>query len=204
MENIIKIYEQIMVGRVLGRLMKHEVLDLGQFRALPKGGVAAPLRIMAEIMETARRSGQELHMMVADLSKAFDTMEYWSQELSWRTMCMPQDMIDLMVNLDSGSEEGQGATTEVALGNGRKTKPFRHLRGVRQGSVGGPLKWVVFVNFWLQWVKTKMKGKGYVTSSSKTERHWNRCGRSRTGTQGKGGKEGSKAQQRGHKLKERS
>ena len=28
MENIIKIYEQIMVGRVLGRLMKHEVLDL--------------------------------------------------------------------------------------------------------------------------------------------------------------------------------
>ena len=72
-------------------------------------------------MEDARRSGQELHMMVADLSKAFDTMEYWSQELSWRTMGMPQDMIDLMVNLDSGSEEGEGATTEVALGKGRKT-----------------------------------------------------------------------------------
>ena len=170
MENIIKIYEQIMVGRVLGRLMKHEVLDLGQFGALPKGGVAAPLRIMAEIMEDARRSGQELHMMVADLSKAFDTMEYWSQELSWRTMGMPQDMIDLMVNLDSGSEEGEGATTEVALGKGRKTQPFRHGRGVRQGSVGGPLKWVVFVNFWLQWVKKKMKGKGYVMSSSKSER----------------------------------
>ena len=42
MENIIKIYKQIMVGRVLGRLMKHKVLDLGQFGALPKGGVAAP------------------------------------------------------------------------------------------------------------------------------------------------------------------
>ena len=41
-----------MVGRVLGRLMKHEVLDLGQFGALPKGGVAAPLRIMAEIIVT--------------------------------------------------------------------------------------------------------------------------------------------------------
>ena len=51
-------------------------------------------------------------------------MEYWSQELSWRTLGMPQDMIDLMVNLDSGSEEGEGATTEVALGKGQKTKPF--------------------------------------------------------------------------------
>ena len=67
--------EQILVGRVLERLMKLEMLDLGQFRALPKGGVTAPLRIMAEIMEDARRSGQELHMMVADLSKAFGTME---------------------------------------------------------------------------------------------------------------------------------
>ena len=82
MENNIKVYEQILVGRVLGRLMEHEELDLGQFGALPKVGVAAPLGIMAEIMEDARRSGQELHMMVADLSKAFDTMEYWSQELS--------------------------------------------------------------------------------------------------------------------------
>ena len=72
---------------------------------------------------------------------------------------MPHYMIDLMVNLNSGSEEGEGATTEVALGKGRKTQPFRHGRGVRQGSVGGPLKWVVFVNFWLQWVKKKMKGK---------------------------------------------
>ena len=62
------------VGMVLGTLMKHEVLDLGQFGALPKGGAAAPLWIMAEIMEDARRSGQELHMMVADLSKAFNTM----------------------------------------------------------------------------------------------------------------------------------
>ena len=194
MENIIKIYEQIMVGRVLGRLMKHEVLDLGQFGALPKGGVAAPLRIMAEIMEDARRSGQELHMMVADLSKAFDTMEYWSQELSWRTMGMPQDMIDLMVNLDSGSEEGEGATTEVALGKGRKTQPFRHGRGVRQGSVGGPLKWVVFVNFWLQWVKKKMKGKGYVMSSSKSERTLEQVWEKRDGDTGErrgGGQQGT-------------
>ena len=55
MENVIKVYEQILVGRVLRVLMEHEVLDLGQFRALPKGGVAAPLRIMANIMEAARR-----------------------------------------------------------------------------------------------------------------------------------------------------
>ena len=29
---------------------------------------------------------------------------------------------------------------------------------------------MVFVNFWLQWVKKEMKGKGYVMSSSNAER----------------------------------
>ena len=56
-DGIIKIYEHVLVGRVLGRLMKHEVLELGQFGALPTGGAAVPLRIMAERMEDARRSG---------------------------------------------------------------------------------------------------------------------------------------------------
>ena len=96
---------------------------------------------MAEIMEDARRSGQELHMMVADLSKAFDTMEYWSQELSRRTLGMPQDMIDLMVNLDSGSEEGEGATTEVAQsGQGTEVKAIQARKGSTARVSGGGTK----------------------------------------------------------------
>ena len=56
---------------------------------------------------------------------------------------------------------GRGYIT-VLIGKGRETNPFPHGRGVRQGSVGGPLKWIVFMNFWLQWVKKEREGEGYV------------------------------------------
>ena len=46
------------------------------------------------------------------------------------------------------------------------TGTFKHGRGVRQGSVGGPIKWCVFVNSWIKWVKKKMAGKGYKMANS--------------------------------------
>ena len=76
---------------------------MGQYGAMPMAGVAAPLRIMAEMMDDARISGQEIHIMVADLAKAFDTCEYWSQALSWKCLGVPEEMINLLVNLDSGN-----------------------------------------------------------------------------------------------------
>ena len=74
---------------------------------------------------------------------------------------MPQELIDLMVNLDSGSEEGEGATTKIILGHGRLSPPFEMGRRVRQGPVGGPLKWIVFMNFLLEWVHHELEGRGY-------------------------------------------
>jgi hypothetical protein len=40
---------------------------------------------------------------------------------------------------------------------------------VRQGSVGGPMKWVVFMNFWLEYVHSTAKGTGYKMNSSAPE-----------------------------------
>lgn len=164
MENVVKIYEQVIVNRVLGRLIKFQVLDLSQYGAIPKGGVAAPLRMMAEMMDDARMSGQELHVLVADLAKAFDSMEYWSQHLSWKTVGLPEHIIQVLVDLDAS------ATTSVMLGNGHKSPLFQHGRGVRQGSVGGPLKWVIFMNHWIQWVRTQTKGEGYHMSATAKSR----------------------------------
>ena len=89
MENISKVFEQIIIGRILKVIVDNEVLDLAQYGALPKAGTAPPLRVLAEMMEDARVSGRELHWMVADLSKAFEAMEYWSQALSWKCLGLP-------------------------------------------------------------------------------------------------------------------
>ena len=146
--------------------MDFKILDCGQYGGLAGGGVQEPLRILAEIIEDAVASGQELHILVTDLSKAFDSVEYWSQAMSWKALGVPEEMIELLVNLDRGSEEGTGATTTVGLAQGHETAPFRHGRGLRQGSVGGPLKWCVFVHFWIKWIKKKMRGKGYTMSAA--------------------------------------
>jgi len=142
-------------------------LNKAQYGALPKAGTAAPVRVLAEMMDDARESGQELHILLADLTKAFDTMEYWSQAMSWKYLGMPEELIQLLVNMDSGKSQEEGATAQVALAQGRLSDPFRHQRGVRQGSVGGPIKWCVFIHFWLKWVNREMKGKGYKMSASR-------------------------------------
>ena len=170
MENIMKVYEHIIIGRETKVIMDNQLIEMEQFGAVPKAGVAGPLRVLAELIDDARISGQEIHIMVADLAKAFDTCEYWSQALSWKCLGMPEDMIDILVNMDSGDPAGKGATTQVVLGSGRTTEPFKHGRGVRQGSVGGPIKWVVFVNFWIKWMKKKMKGEGYTMSAANKTR----------------------------------
>ena len=57
MENVVKVFEQMLIARILPVLINNEVLDLEQFAALPKAGVAAPLRILAEVLDDARLSG---------------------------------------------------------------------------------------------------------------------------------------------------
>lgn len=175
METICKLYERVIITRVTKAIEEHNIIDPSQYGAIPKAGTAPPLRVLTEVMEDARLSESELHIIALDLKKAFDTCEYWSQAMSWRALGMPEEAIKILINLDAGSNspgdkhEGPGASTRVILDAGRKTEPFTHGRGVRQGSVGGPIKWVVFMHFWLTWIKRKMKGKGYHMSAGRNQ-----------------------------------
>ena len=51
-----------------------------------------------------------------------------------------------------------GKTSATTLGNDGRS---RSQRGVRQGSVGDPMKWVVFMNFWLEYIHETREGDGY-------------------------------------------
>ena len=166
-ETLTKLYERVIITRVTERLMKHGVLEQSQYGAVPKAGTLPPRRVLGAVFEDANINEKEMHLLLLDLKKAFDTCEYWSQALSWRALGVPEPLVKILLNLDAGSNspadphEGPGATTQVILANGKHSAPFPHGRGVRQGSVGGPIKWVVFMHFWLLWVKRTMAGKGY-------------------------------------------
>ena len=83
--------------------------------------------------------------------------------MSWRAICAPKDMVNMLVDMD---KEGRtavilayGRTTESILGD---EGTYANARGVRQGSIGGPMKWVLFMNFWLEYntctIQQKAKG----------------------------------------------
>ena len=96
METLMKLYERVIIGRVMKVVEEKPVLDKSQFGALPNAGTAEPLRALAEVLDDARVSKQELHIIALDLKKAFDTVEYWSQALSWRAVGVPTEAIKVL------------------------------------------------------------------------------------------------------------
>jgi ribonuclease HI len=171
METILKLMERILFTRITTVTEKHKMLREEQYGGLPNRMIQDPIRILAELLEDAHTKGTELHVFSADLSKAFDTLEYWSQAMSWRALGAPKEMVTLLVDMDRGGKTAvviaPGQTTATILGPDQGT--FASARGVRQGSVGGPMKWIVFMHFWLDYLHTTRKGAGYSMDSQAPE-----------------------------------
>ena len=165
MESLGKLFERILFNRIVKVLAENDMIDLSQHGGMAARGTSEPIRILAEVMEDAQASGQEFHLFSADLSKAFDTLEYWSQAMSWRALGMPVETTEMLTDLDEKAESeiilGQGRTTSAVLG---EEGWFKSGRGVRQGSIGGPIKWIVYMNFWLKYVNKKHEEEGYKMS----------------------------------------
>ena len=160
MEVMLKLHEAILFSRIMDVVKKHDMLRSEQHGCLPGRSVRTPIRILTELIEDAIVTGKELHIFSADITKAFDSLEYWSQAMGWRALGMPKHMVNMLVDMDRGGE------TQVILGQGRKSGGFASGRGVRQGSVGGPIKWVVFMNFWLEYAHHGGSGGGYRMSEA--------------------------------------
>ena len=170
MESILKITKRIIFGRVMEVIKEHDMLRSEQHGSLRKRSVKAPIRALTEMIEDAIVTGQELHILSADIAKAFDSMEYWSHALGWAALGMPRELIEMIVGMD---REGE---TAIILGQGRNAEWYKNGRGVRQGSIGGPIKWVVFINFWIEYVYNMAKGDGYRMSEAEdgTRKPWDR------------------------------
>ena len=53
MEILTKVYERIIMGRIVKVLEEHKMLNLAQYGGLAKMGTAAPLRVMTNVLEHA-------------------------------------------------------------------------------------------------------------------------------------------------------
>jgi hypothetical protein len=111
--------------------MDNSMLREEQYGELRGRQMQDPIRILAELIEDANVSGKELHIFSADLSKAFDTLEYWSQAMSWRALGALKQLVNLLVDMDRGGE------TEVILTPGKTHRQPHWAKmadlGVREG-----------------------------------------------------------------------
>ena len=126
MEALMKITERVMCDRIMKVVYANKMLREEQYGSLKGRSSKAPIRILTEIIEDALTTGKELHVFSADISKAFDSLEYWSQAMGWRALGMPKSLVNKLVQQD------RGGSTKVILGQGRETLPFKSGRGVRQ------------------------------------------------------------------------
>ena len=86
METVLKIYERILFERIVRVLEEHKMLREEQYGGMPNRSASAPIRVLTEVMQDAMVTGKELHVLSADLAKAFDSLEHWSQAMSWRAL----------------------------------------------------------------------------------------------------------------------
>ena len=91
---------------------------------------------MISVLEEAIEKGQRIYSAQIDMSKAFDSCPHWSIEYSMRRLGVPQDCVDFLRKLDEGTSQ---VLTGFAL-----TEEYKVGKGVRQGEVASPLKWIAF------------------------------------------------------------
>ena len=95
MEVILKLLERVVFSRINSVIDDNDMLRGEQYGGINGRQIQDPIRILAELIEDANVTKKELHIFSADLSKAFDTLEYWSQAMSWRALGAPKDMVNM-------------------------------------------------------------------------------------------------------------
>ena len=82
-------------------------------------------------------------LLFLDCEKAFDSVPHWALEVSYRRLGFNDEIVDFLSEMDFEAESS-------VLHTGRKTRKFMVGRGVRQGDVLSPLKFIAWMDGWLQ------------------------------------------------------
>ena len=148
----LKLFTRMIIMRVdkVMEVNKQYILEREQFAGMKGGSTSDPLFIRRSVVEHCKERGEELHIFDSDISKAFDSVHFWSLEQALDRLGMPRHTINLMLSI-------QGGRSQVIV-NGELTKGYEVEKGVRQGEVLSPFLWVAFTDALL--AAQKMVGKG--------------------------------------------
>ena len=135
---------------------KSKLLRGEQFAGTKGGSTGDPLAVRLGVVEHCKAEGKELHIFDSDMSKAFDSVHFWSLDQALVRLGMPEKARKLIMSV-------QGGRSRV-ITNGTVTEGYQVEKGVRQGEVLSPFLWVAFIDGLLA-AQAKV-GKGVVVGTN--------------------------------------
>ena len=144
-----KLVTRIINDRIMKVLIEKRILNEDQHAGRPGTSTNEAIYKMIATIEEAAERGQRIYATQIDMSKAFDSVPHWSIRLSLRRLGIPAECVDFMRRLDRGTSQ---VLTAFAL-----TEEYTIWKGVRQGEVASPMKWVAFFDTLLDMQKEAVK-----------------------------------------------
>ena len=149
-----------LLTRIINRRLVFSLVDEGYFSEAQFGfhpGRSCPdaFHILLATIEDAAERNREIHICLVDLTKAFDSLSPESLQQAYKHAGLSNKSVKFLGAMD-GTGKAQvltpfGPTKEVDL-----------KWGVRQGEVLSPLKFITWLNPWLEYAFKKFPNAGYL------------------------------------------
>ena len=119
-----QVVTRVLMGRINRVLEEHKgsLLDEMQFAGYKGGSTSDPLFLRQSIAEHYRMTGGEYHVFDSDISKAFDSVHFWSLQQALERLGMPSEAVRMIIKC-------QGGESRVLVGGGGLQKDIRWRRG---------------------------------------------------------------------------
>ena len=156
---LLEVTLKCMTHRVQAHLQQYlehtQLLSTHQFGFRKGRGCPQAIAVLIGAIEDAKARQRELHVVLVDIRKAFDSVETWSLRRAYEAAGLAHDLIKFLSAMD-----GTGTASCITPSGLSQPRPVE--RGVRQGEVLSPTKFILWLNMWLQEVQDM---EGYTMSN---------------------------------------
>jgi hypothetical protein len=100
MECSLKVLTSILNKRLMTGLLRNGVFSGLQSGFIPGRSGTDPVYILKGVLEDAKERNINVYLMLVDLEKAFDSVETWSLQLSYRWAGLSESSVQMQSALD--------------------------------------------------------------------------------------------------------
>ena len=134
-----KIFEKVIYSRIYNFALSQSILDQNQFGFRKSHSTSHAVNYSVKIIEDSIKKKNHVLGIFIDLSKAFDTIDH-------QTLLVKLDRYGIRGNANSLIRSYLSRRTQYTEVHGEKSDPLIIKYGVPQGSVLGPLLFLLYIN----------------------------------------------------------